>query len=263
MTLWLPEVDSVCVDLPKNAGFICKIGRSALPKVQRFKMVRSLFRLCLTLATVAIPQAAWAQSEGSVNGRVIVMEAGNRQARDVAQAVVWLESSRRFPVRGGAVRMIMAGKEFQPHLVVATTGTSVTFPNEDPFNHNAFSRTRMGEFDLGLYGRGDNRSTTFPVAGIYRIYCNVHAGMSAFAVIRDNPYYSRPSTDGSFEIGNVPPGVYTIVAWHERGGETRQNIDVSDAGATGLQLQLDARGFQPATHLNKYGKPYRRRGRRY
>lgn len=217
--------------------------------------------LLLSASLLGLPASSLAQ--GGVVGRLSVVDQGNRQARDVAQAVVWLESSREVSTAVTNQTVIMSDKEFQPHVVVTTVGSQLSFPNEDPFNHNAFSRSRMGEFDLGLYGRGDARSTSFAVAGVYRIYCNVHPRMSAIAVVRDSPYFTQPGADGSFVIEDVPAGVYTLVAWHERAGEVRQNVEVSAGQRSSVTLELDARGFEPEEHLNKYGRPYAKRGRRY
>jgi len=225
-------------------------------------MLGSAHRTVFLISLIAVPSGAFAQGPGSVSGRLTVADEGNRLARDVDQAVVWLESSRSFPVEQTSHTVVMADKEFRPHVVATTVGSSIAFPNEDPFNHNAFSRSRMGEFDLGLYGRGGTRSTSFSLAGVYRIYCNVHPRMSALAVVRDNPFFAQPAADGSFEIRGVPAGVYTVVAWHERAGETRQNVEVAASGAV-VSLELDARGFQPEDHLDKYGRPYKTRGRRY
>ena len=51
-----------------------------------------------------------------------------------------------------------ADKEFSPHVLVVPLGSTVSFPNHDPFNHNVFSLSEENPFDLGLYGRGETRS---------------------------------------------------------------------------------------------------------
>jgi hypothetical protein len=161
---------------------------------------------------------------------------------------------------------MMSKKEFRPHLVVVTVGSSVAFPNEDPFNHNVFSRSEIAAFDLGRYGRGKIGSTDFPRAGIVRVFCNVHARMSALVVVLDNPFYARAAGDGSFTIPAVPPGEYMLHAWHERAKTLRpRRMLVTGRGAELVSVELDARDYKFVQHLNKYGQPYSRarRGRRY
>lgn len=216
------------------------------------------------LGLLAVTAAGQAQAgTTTVAGRLSIQDRGNRTAPDVGQAVIWLEG--RPPARLTPVRMetFTEGKQFLPHVSVLPVGSTMAFPNHDPFNHNVFSLSPEGRFDLGLYGRGESKTTQFSQPGVVRVYCNVHAQMSAFIVVRDNPWYAQPGGDGSFNIANVPPGSYTLHVWHERGGETTRRLEVPAAGVRDLALQLDARGFRFTPHLNKFGQPYTQQGRRY
>src|SRR6185312_12192439 len=142
-------------------------------------------------------------------------------------------------------------KEFSPHVLVIPAGSTVSFPNHDPFNHNVFSLSVETPFDLGLYSRGQARSVTFSRPGIIRVYCNVHAQMSAIVVVRDNPYFTQPQSDGTFSLASVPAGTYMLHAWHERVPEVTRQVQVPAGGIADLTLALDARGYQFKPHLNK------------
>jgi plastocyanin len=200
----------------------------------------------------------------TLNGHLTLLEKGDKQAEDVGQAVIWLATktpgSTPTPVRA---EINTADKEFSPHVLVLPAGSTVTFPNHDPFNHNVFSLSEENPFDLGLYGRGETRAVKFSRAGIVRIFCNVHPQMSALVVVRDNPYYSQPSSDGSFTIDRVPAGRYVLHAWHERAPEISRDLTVPVQASDALNLQLDARGYKFKPHLNKFGRPYPQQGRRY
>jgi plastocyanin len=182
---------------------------------------------------------------------------------DVGQAVVWLATPSPVAVRPVHAEIGTARKELSPHVLVVPVGSTVSFPNHDPFNHNVFSLSEEHPFDLGLYGRGQTRSVKFERAGIIRIYCNVHAQMSGLVVVRDNPYYAQPSNDGSFSMPPVPPGRYQLHAWHERSVELTRDLMVPVGGVDTLDLQLDARGYKFQPHMNKFGRPYPQQGRRY
>jgi plastocyanin len=215
-------------------------------------------------ATLAAPGVARAQRGVGVSGRVVLLDKGNKPARDVAQAVVWLEADHPVPVAPVAAQMVTSEKELRPRVVVVTVGSTVTFPNTDPFDHNVFSLSAEGPFDLGLYSRGTAKSVQFNRPGVIRVYCNVHAQMSAFVVVRDSPYYGQPGSDGSFSIPNVPPGDYSLHAWQERAAEIApQPVKVGPAGVSGLDIHLDATGYKFVQHLNKFGQPYPTHGRRY
>jgi hypothetical protein len=60
-----------------------------------------------------------------------------------------------------------------------------------------------------------------------RVKCNVHPWMKAWVGVVDSPYFAVTSADGSFEIGNVPPGTYTVEAWHEQFGLSQQQVVVT------------------------------------
>jgi hypothetical protein len=96
-----------------------------------------------------------------------------------------------------------------------------------------------------------------------QVYCNVHAQMSAIVIVRDNPWFTQPQSDGRFSLGSVPPGDYTLHAWHERVPEVTRQVQVPADGIADLALALDARGYQFKPHLNKFGQPYPQQGRRY
>jgi plastocyanin len=211
----------------------------------------------------AAPDSRLPTPDSSVQGRLILLDKGDRQAEDVGQAVIWLASPARVRMAPTRTEISTAEKQFSPHVLVVPVGSTVTFPNHDPFNHNVFSLSEEKPFDLGMYGRGETRSVSFERAGVVRIYCNVHPQMSALVVVRDNPYYSQPSSDGSFTLPGVPPGKYQLHAWHERSAEVNRALEVPASGIANLELTLDARGYKFKPHLNKFGRPYPQQGRRY
>ena len=203
------------------------------------------------LAWLAVAPTARAQ----VSGRVTVTDAGHKPASDVGNAVIFLEGHgpRGAPV---TVDMTLDGRSFSPRVVVVPVGSTVRFPNRDPFNHNVFSLSEPNDFDLGLYGRGETGDHHFRHPGLVRVYCNIHPQMGGFVVVRDNAYFTQPQADGSFIIPQVAPGAYTLHVWHERATDLTQPITVPAGGLAGLDLTLDASGFRPAPHKNKYGQEY-------
>jgi len=198
-----------------------------------------------------------------VSGRVTVLEVRGRVAADISTAVVYLEG--RVPRAAALPRAQVAidGRQFRPRVLVVPTGTTVQFQNHDPFNHNVFSLSEPSAFDLGLYGRGETRTRRFTRTGLVRVYCNVHPRMSAFILVRDNPWYTQPGPDGVYAIPEVPPGRYVLHVWHERvAAETTREIEVPAGGLAGLADTLDASGYRWIQHANKYGKDYESGGAR-
>jgi plastocyanin len=220
-------------------------------------------RRVLALGGLAVASLAWAAGPGEVRGRVTMLDKDDAPGDDVGQAVVWLSGTPAPHPSAVQTEIGTSKKEFSPHVLVVPVGSTVAFSNHDPFNHNVFSLSEENPFDLGLYGRGEARSVRFERAGVVRVYCNVHAQMSALVVVRDTPWYAQPASDGSFSLGAVPAGRYTLHAWHERAAEVAVPLEVPPEGLDQLALQLDARGFEFKPHLNKHGQPYPQQGRRY
>jgi plastocyanin len=219
--------------------------------------------ICVALLVPAARAAAQEPSGAAVSGRVRLLDRGDRSAGDAGAAVVWLEGAGLRPAPARSVDVITERKEFRPRVTVSPAGSSVNFPNNDPFNHNVFSLSEHAPFDLGLYGRRQARSFTFTRPGLVRVFCNVHATMAAFVLVQPNGAFTQPGADGTFVLDDVPPGRYTLHAWHERATPASQDIEVGPGGVTGIALDLDARGYRFVQHLNKFGQPYSRGGARY
>jgi plastocyanin len=217
------------------------------------------------LVVVGLTMVALAAGAPSaeVSGRVTMLDKANRPGDDVGQAVIWLSGTPAQPRPPVLTDVGNSRKEFSPHVLVVPVGSTVTFSNHDPFNHNVFSLSEENPFDLGLYGRGEVRKVRFERAGLVRVYCNVHSQMSALIHVRDTTRYTQPSSDGSFALGQVPAGQYTLHVWHERSPEVTRPLVVPPEGLERLTIELDARGYKFEPHLNKHGQPYPQQGRRY
>ena len=129
-------------------------------------------------------------------------------------------------------------EQFVPHLAAVTAGSTVAFPNEDPFFHNVFSLSRGAAFNLGRYPSGSSRSKSFNRPGIVKVFCEIHSHMSAVIRVFDHGWFTVPAEDGTFAIDDVPPGEHMLVAWHERIGERRDRVTIRPGAATTINFTL-------------------------
>jgi plastocyanin len=127
---------------------------------------------------------------------------------------------------------------FVPRVLAVTKGSTVDFPNGDPFFHDVFSLSSAATFDLGHYPPGQSRAQKFTKAGLVKVYCHIHSQMSASILVLDEPYFAIPNLDGTFTLPNVPPGHYTIVGWHERIGERTAAVNVEAGKQASVSLSL-------------------------
>jgi plastocyanin len=208
-----------------------------------------------------------------VRGRVEV--SGNKSAVKarhgiVPGTVVWLTpiASGTDPLAAmpsspptGDLRLVQKNKSFMPHILVVPAGSSVEFPNRDPFFHNVFSLFEGKRFDLGLYEAGTSRTVRFDRPGISYIFCNIHPEMSAIVITTTTPWYAIAKADGQLSIADVPYGRYLLHVWSEGMGPentqplTREITIAGNATSLGVIRVPDATG-QSMAHKNKYGRDY-------
>lgn len=202
---------------------------------------------------------------GTVTGRVELLSLHDaRKHPDNSGVVVWLEplsSPTVIPAKAGRAQMVQKNKTFSPHVLAVSVGTVVDFPNFDPIFHNAFSNYNGQVFDIGLYPPGTTRSLAFRREGVVRVFCNIHPAMSAVIVVLRTPYFTTSAKNGSYAIDGVPPGSYRLHVFYERATEQTltaltRAIDVSDAGADPLNLQISESGYLELPHKNKFGRDY-------
>ncbi|MDP9052188.1 MAG: hypothetical protein M3O31_15935 [Acidobacteriota bacterium] len=226
-----------------------------------------LLRLALSPLVLA---SACAQGQGvDVTAHVQVQPHASSKGKgspSSADVVVWLapvQPDGRPAATGhpGPFRLVQKDKMFTPHLLVVPTGTSVDFPNQDPFFHNVFSLFNGKRFDLGLYESGTSRAVHFDREGVSYIFCNIHPEMGSIVLALSTPYYAVSTADGSIVIHGVPAGSYRVHVW----SEVAQPTNPADAerivqvGAT--PVRLNEIGLQSVAdpmdhHKNKFGEEY-------
>jgi plastocyanin len=148
-------------------------------------------------------------------------------ADEIRNVVIYLEGPAGSGAPAGrlpALRMEQRDESFVPHVLPVPRGSTVEFPNSDPIFHNVFSLSRAAAFDLGRYPRGNSRSVRFDEPGVIRVFCHIHSDMSAVILVLENPLFSIPDSSGEYEISGIPPGSYSVIAWHERSRPIRRVV---------------------------------------
>jgi plastocyanin len=209
-------------------------------------------RLCILIAFFALAASAGAQNitgtiqikakltkrrvtpSVSIYQRGQEVDLGKDPAQDPlefeqSRVVVYLEGpgpAKIEPANPVKFRIAQLNRRFAPDLLVVPVGSTVSFPNMDPIFHNLFSLSKPKSFDLGSYDQGESRDVFFPKPGIVEVYCHLHPNMSATIVVTPNRWYAKPDRTGQYQIPDVPPGKYTVVAWHKSAGFFRKTIVV-------------------------------------
>ena len=117
---------------------------------------------------------------------------------------------------------------YVPHVVGAMVGQPVNFLNQDSTLHNIHSYPKASKgFNLGLPLVGMKQTKKFDAPEIMvPLKCDVHPWMLGYVGVVAHPYFSVSDAGGQFELKNLPPGEYTIEAWHEKLGVQAQKLTV-------------------------------------
>ena len=215
----------------------------------------------IVASCLAAPRASCAQNL-TVTGKVILEGGANTSA---ASTVVWLmplgNPADSSPVAPMHAVLAQKNKMFEPHTLVVTRGSSVDFPNHDPWFHNVFSLFNGKRFDLGLYEAGTSRTVHFDREGVSFIFCNIHPEMSAVIVVLGSRYFSTTDKAGDFTIPDVPAGSYMLHVWNENALPARlqalsRQVQVSDASHNVGSIRVPVTKVASVPHKNKYGQDY-------
>lgn len=160
---------------------------------------------------------------------------GTGYNQEVENVVVFLEGSglpTTPPTRPAT--MDQKGKVFRPHVLPVVSKTKVEFPNNDRVFHHVYSNLPSFEFPRYRSG-GDVKVKTFSlrqgeVPTVVELFCGIHSQMNAFIVVLPNACFSR-TLDGKYSIKNVPPGTYTLKAWHPRAEPRLITVGKVEVGA--------------------------------
>lgn len=207
---------------------------------------------CFSLAAALLPAAV-------LQGKVELADSKKKGTSE--GVVIWLEpvSAPAAPSPGRFV-LDQKNKRFLPHVLAVPVGSQVDFPNHDPIFHNAFSSFAGQPFDTGLYAPGTSQRITFRRPGVVRVFCNIHAQMSAVIVVVPSSHFATSSANGAFRMDNVPPGEYTLKIFHERAPEnTLAALEKRVIVTTGQNLgtiRISETGYLEVGHKNKHGREY-------
>ncbi len=210
------------------------------------------------MASMAVAQVQ--DVTGSV--QVVRAKVGASKGSD-ANVVVWLvpsDGSKTALHPSTSLKLVQKDKSFSPHVLIVPVGSSVEFPNQDPFFHNVFSLFNGKRFDLGLYESGSTRYVHFDHEGVSYIFCNIHPEMGAVIVALSTPYYAVSGVDGKVTLRGVPDGDYDLHVWAEAMDEqqlktlTRRVHVVANSHNLGA-IQL-TETTQTSAHKNKFGEDY-------
>ncbi len=156
---------------------------------------------------------------------------------------VWVKSGVEgwsFPMPEGDALLDQKGCWYHPHVQGMRTGQSLSVKTSDPTAHNvhgyakvnrSFNRSQpAGAANVSIRMRRDEANPPM------KVKCDIHPWMNAFVAVVDHPYFAVTGDDGSFALANLPPGTYTIEAWHEKYDTMEQAVTIAGNESQALEF---------------------------
>jgi len=136
--------------------------------------------------------------------------------------------NQTFPAPSEPVTLDQKGCHYTPHVMGIQVGQPLQIVNSDDTLHNVHGLPRANkEFNQGQPIQGMKMTHTFSTKEVMIPFkCDVHGWMNAWIGVLDHPFYAVTTADGTFSLKGLPPGTYTIEAWHEKLGTQTQTITV-------------------------------------
>lgn len=154
-----------------------------------------------------------------------------------------LRAGEPFPLPPGPVVLNQHNCTFVPHVVAAMTGQEVIVRNLDPMLHSvhAMDAEETPAFNFAQPADGQRMIAPFQSVKTFKVKCDIHPWMTAWVRVFNHPYFDVTHDDGTFAIKDLPPGTYTIKAWHEVFGVQEKQITVTGGEPAVIDFTFDPR----------------------
>ena len=131
------------------------------------------------------------------------------------------------PAPAATVEIDQQGCVYRPHVLGVQTGQKLLIKNSDGLLHNINAKPSANRgFNISQPRNMESTRTFTTKEVMIPVECDVHGWMKAYIGVLDHPYFAVTGEDGSFSIGNLPPGTYVLEAWHEKYGTQTMSVTV-------------------------------------
>jgi len=180
------------------------------------------------MPTIQMSADSYCQSQHATpqSDEEVIVGAGG----ELANVIVFVKAvPGNYPPPATPAVLDQHGCMYHPHVSAVQVNQPVEIKNSDSTLHNVHAMpTVNSQFNVGQPVQGMVSTKKFDKAEItpFKIKCDVHGWMKSYMVVLPHPFHSVSAMDGTFSIANLPPGNYTLVAWHEKYGTQEQQITV-------------------------------------
>ncbi len=155
-----------------------------------------------------------------------------------------LPAGASYPAPASPVLIDQDGCRYHPHVFGIQVGQILKIKNSDGIPHNIKAIAKNNQ----RFNVSEPTTMTMDAPRPFRapeimvtLECNFHGWMKAYLGVVAHPFYAVTGSDGSFSIKGLPPGTYTIEAWHEKYGTQTATVTVAATGTKTADFTFAAR----------------------
>ncbi len=178
----------------------------------------------------AISMAADPDCARQHSSPVMAQEVMTDAKGDLQNVIVFVSDGlgdRTFAAPSQPVVVEQKGCMYQPHVLAVRANQPVEVVNDDPTAHNIHPQPANNREWNKAEPPGTKMEEAFAREEIaIPVKCNVHPWMRGYIAVFKHPYFAVTGKDGGFDLSNLPPGTYTIKAWHEKFGTSTQTVTI-------------------------------------
>jgi len=148
----------------------------------------------------------------------------------LANVVIYISSGApdQSPAPTDTVTITQKGCQYLPHIVPLVVNQELKVVNDDPTSHNIHPLAKINhEWNKSQPPGTPPFSETFEKPEFIPVKCNVHPWMHGTFAVMKNSHYAVSGEDGRFTLPNLPPGKYTLTAWHESYGDQTREVTIT------------------------------------
>lgn len=134
------------------------------------------------------------------------------------------------------------GCRYVPHVLGVRAGQPIEITNSDATMHNVHALPDVnGEMNLAQFRQGqkDVRMFTAPEVMV-PVKCDLHPWMYAYVGVVAHPFFAVTTNGGRFELKGLPPGTYTVEAWHAKAGTQTQQVTIGASESKEIGFRFTA-----------------------
>ena len=163
-------------------------------------------------------------------GPEIVSQSLIIENKGIKNAVVWItgKDAKKLDKTPGEYVLNQENCRYSPHVTAMSVESELEIISNDPFNHNIHTFSFDNDPINIMFMPGMSHEQEFDEPEVIKVECDLHGWMEAWIVVTANSFFATTRADGTYEIPGLPPGKYTVNAWHEVLGTMTQKIKIAE-----------------------------------